>query len=122
MAFILDPDRYFSPEPSQRKAARWLYEGVKDLPLICSHGHVDPQIFTDPTYQFTSPTELLVIPDHYVFRMLYSQGVSLDDLGILSSASRQKMHSVQDLRKAWQIFDGKLPSLSGNANRHLVNG
>jgi glucuronate isomerase len=104
MAFILDPDRYFSPEPSQRKAARWLYEGVKDLPLICSHGHVDPQIFTDPTYQFTSPTELLVIPDHYVFRMLYSQGVSLDDLGILSSASRQKMHSVQDLRKAWQIF------------------
>lgn len=104
MAFTLDPDRYFSPEPSQRKAARGLYEGVKDLPLICPHGHVDPRIFTDPKYQFTSPTELLVIPDHYVFRMLYSQGVALDDLGIRTVADRKKALSTQTLRKAWQVF------------------
>ncbi len=107
MAIKFDPDRYFSPEPRQRKAARGLYEGVKDLPLICPHGHVDPKIFADPTYQFTSPTELLVIPDHYVFRMLYSQRVKLDDLGIKPLTDRQKVLSTQDLRKAWQVFADK---------------
>ena len=54
----------------------------KRLPLICPHGHVDPRVFADPHYQFGSPVDLLIIPDHYIFRMLYSQGVSLDELGI----------------------------------------
>ena len=75
-------DRYFSSDPAQRSAARALYQSVKDLPLICPHGHVDPQLFADPDYQFGSPVDLLIIPDHYVFRMLYSQGFSLDELGI----------------------------------------
>ncbi len=74
--------RYFSVEPAQQRAALALYQGVKDLPLLCPHGHVDPRLFADPDFQFGSPVDLLILPDHYIFRMLYSQGISLADLGI----------------------------------------
>jgi len=94
-------DRYFDPDPGQRKIASQLYEAVGDLPLICPHGHVDPRLFSDPEYSFGSPTELLIIPDHYVFRMLYSQGIALEDLGV----PRIDGGPVErDDRKIWQIF------------------
>jgi glucuronate isomerase len=75
-------NRYFSSDPVRNSAAIALYDSVADLPLICPHGHVDPRLFSDPDYQFGSPVDLLIIPDHYIFRMLYSQGISLDKLGI----------------------------------------
>ena len=78
----LSPDRFFDPNPNRRKVARELYETVVDLPLVCPHGHVDPRLFADPNFTFGNPAELLIIPDHYVFRMLYSQGVSLESLGV----------------------------------------
>ncbi|HLU08527.1 MAG TPA: glucuronate isomerase [Oceanobacillus sp.] len=97
----LAEDRYFSPDPTQRKIARTLYEQVADLPLICPHGHVDPCLFADPDYRFGSPTELLIIPDHYIFRMLYSQGVRLETLGI---PTKDGTPVENDHRKIWQIF------------------
>lgn len=78
----LHPDRGFSSDPTIRTIARELYEGVHDLPLICPHTHVDPRLFADPDYRFGSPVDLLILPDHYVYRMLYSQGVPLESLGI----------------------------------------
>jgi glucuronate isomerase len=95
------PDRYFSPEASQRKEAQRLYDLAADLPLVCPHGHVDPQLFADPDYTFGSPTELLLIPDHYVFRMLYSQGVPLEELGV---PPLDGSPTEQDHRRAWQRF------------------
>ncbi len=101
-------DRYFSPDPAQRSAARELYQSVKDLPLICPHGHVDPQLFADPDYQFGSPVDLLIIPDHYIFRMLYSQGFSLDELGIapLHSGAEAPDHRLiwQRVCDHWHLF------------------
>jgi glucuronate isomerase len=97
----LNPYRFFTPDPSQRAAAYDLYASVKDLPLICPHGHVDPRIFADDDYAFGSPTELLLIPDHYIFRMLYSQGVKLEALGI---PRRDGGPTEPDHRKIWQIF------------------
>lgn len=97
----LSNNRYFSPEPSQRKVAAELYAEVAELPLICPHGHVDPQLFADPNYQFGSPSELLIIPDHYVLRMLYSQGISLDALG---RPKRDGTPGEIDHRKIWQTF------------------
>ena len=93
--------RYFSSDPAQRRIAQDLYETVADLPLICPHGHVDPRLFADPDYTFGSPTELLLIPDHYIFRMLYSQGISLEELGIPRSDGGP---TETDHRKIWQIF------------------
>lgn len=93
--------RIFSPEPSQRTAARELYAGVKDLPLVCPHGHVAPRLFADQNYKYGSPTEFLLIPDHYVFRMLYSQGYQLEELGI---SPQDASETESDHRKIWQIF------------------
>ena len=82
MADYLHPDRYFDPDPAQRHIARALYGQVAHLPLVCPHGHVDPRLFADPDYRFGSLTEMLLIPDHYIVRMLYSQGVAMEDLAI----------------------------------------
>ncbi len=97
----LHPDRFFAADSTQRAVARDLYATVADLPLVCPHGHVDPQLFVDPNYTFGSPAELLLIPDHYVFRMLYSQGIALESLAI---PRRDGGPTEADHRKAWQIF------------------
>jgi glucuronate isomerase len=55
---------------------------VKDLPIVSPHGHVDPALLADHQASFGTPADLFIIPDHYVYRMLYSQGVALEDLGI----------------------------------------
>lgn len=97
----LDPDRYFDPEPGQRGVARQLYHQIEALPIVSPHGHVDPKLFADERGSFGTPTDLLVIPDHYVFRMLYSQGIPLESLGI----PRMDGGPVEtDHRKIWQIF------------------
>jgi len=98
---FLPEDRYFGPDAGQKEVAMQLYQSVANLPLICPHGHVDPRLFADPNYTFGNPAELLIIPDHYVFRMLYSQGIPLEKLGI----PRQDGGPVEtDPRKIWQIF------------------
>jgi glucuronate isomerase len=97
----LDENRCFSAEPSQRKLAQHLYESVKDLPLVCPHGHVDPNLLVNPDARFGSAAELFVIPDPYIFRMLYSQGVRLEDLGI---AARDGTSVETDHRKVWKRF------------------
>jgi glucuronate isomerase len=80
--WTLSPDRCFDPEPNQRSVARELHASVTDLPLICPHGHVDPKLLADPDARFPSPADLFIVPDHYVFRMLFSQGVRMEDLGV----------------------------------------
>jgi glucuronate isomerase len=97
----LSPDRCFGPDPAQRRVARELYAQVGGLPLICPHGHVPPALLADPGGTLGTPSELFIIPDHYITRMLYSQGVPLEDLGVptLDGAPVE-----QDHRKIWQRF------------------
>src|SRR5512136_1999258 len=97
----MHPERFFSPDPVVRRTARELYEGVAALPLVCPHGHVDPRLFSDPTATFGSPADLFIIPDHYVTRMLYSQGIPLESLGIphLDGGAFESDH-----RKIWRTF------------------
>lgn len=98
--FKLHEDRFFDPNIEIRKYAREIYNSIKDLPIISPHGHVDPQIFVD-NEPFPNPTELFLIPDHYVFRMLYSQGIRLESLGIPTIDGSQV---ETDPRKSWQLF------------------
>ena len=97
----LPADQCFDPDPVQRRIARELYRLVADLPIVSPHGHVDPRLFADENATFGTPVELLIIPDHYVFRMLYSQGISLESLGIAPLGGGTV---EQDHRKIWHIF------------------
>ncbi len=76
-----DPDRLFPTEPRVRDLARALYQAVADLPIVSPHGHCDPRWFAE-NERFPNPADLFVVPDHYVFRMLVSQGVAMSDLGV----------------------------------------
>jgi glucuronate isomerase len=106
---LIHPDRLFPAEPGPRSIARDLYESVKDLPIISPHGHCDPQWFAEDN-RFPNPAELFIVPDHYVFRMLVSQGVCLSDLGV----PRIDGHGVEtDPRMIWHRFA---------ANTHLFRG
>jgi len=97
----MHPDRLFSPDPRTRRTARELYESVASLPLICPHGHVDAGLFSDPAASFGSPADLLIIPDHYITRMLYSQGIPLESLGVPSVEGGPV---EKDHRKIWRSF------------------
>lgn len=97
----LSPDRYFSAHPSQRALARRLYNSVKELPLVCPHGHVDPALLADPDARFGTPADLFIIPDHYILRMLYSQGVPMEQLGV---STRDGSPVETDHRRIWQTF------------------
>lgn len=90
---VLSADRLFDPDPNQRRIARQLYEEVAGLPLVCPHGHVEPRLFADPDASLGTPADLLIIPDHYVYRMLYSQGIRLESLGIPRSSTENEIGS-----------------------------
>ena len=92
---ILHPDRLLPADPATRAIARELYAAVKDLPLIGPHGLTDPAWFASNAH-FGNATELLLVPDHYVFRMLYSQGVPMEALGVRNPSA--------DPREAWRLF------------------
>lgn len=99
-ALRLHEDRFFDPDPSIRAAARCLYDETRSLPLICPHGHVEPSLLAENA-PFPEPTALLIIPDHYIFRMLYSRGVPMESLGIPTVDGTPV---ETDPRAIWQRF------------------
>jgi glucuronate isomerase len=99
--WTLNDDRCFSPDRTVRARARELYEGVRDLPIVAPHGHVPPALLADPEARFGDPAELFIIPDHYVFRMLYSQGVPLEALGVPTVDGSP---TERDPRAVWRTF------------------
>ena len=97
----LDPDRLFPADPATRAIARALYAEVASLPIVSPHGHTDARWFADNA-PWQDATSLLLAPDHYIYRMLYSQGVDLDALAI----PRRDGVPATDQRAAWQrMFD-----------------
>lgn len=106
---LLHEDRLFPAEASALKIARSLYQQVKNLPIISPHGHTNAGWFAGNS-AFPDPATLFVQPDHYVFRMLYSQGVSLDDLGIGQPV-------IKDPRKVWRIFASNYYLFRGTPSR-----
>ena len=108
----LDPDRLFPAEPRAREIARTLYAEVKGLPIVSPHGHTDPAWFATDA-QFANATELLLAPDHYIFRMLYSQGVPLEALGVRSRAGAP----ATDPREAWRTFAAHYHLFRGTPSR-----
>lgn len=107
-ALELHPDRLFPTDPAVRSIARALYASVAALPIISPHGHTDPSWFAEDA-PFGNATDLLLVPDHYVFRMLYSQGVALKDLGV--------RNPDVDPRAAWRLFAERYDLFRGTPSR-----
>ncbi|MDN4501091.1 glucuronate isomerase [Alteromonadaceae bacterium BrNp21-10] len=101
----LHPDRLFSSDPKVVEIARALYQGIKDLPIVSPHGHTDPSWFNE-NQNFSNASDLLIRPDHYVFRMLYSQGVSLQSLGIPQHGDKGNLAESEnaDPRAIWHLL------------------
>ncbi|HEY2751209.1 glucuronate isomerase [Phenylobacterium sp.] len=112
----LHEDRLFPTDPVQRGVARRLYGEVANLPIISPHGHTDPEWFATDT-PFSDATSLLLAPDHYLYRMLYSQGVPLEALGVGS----RKGASPADPRAAWRLFAGHMRLFRGTPSAIWLN-
>ena len=106
---VLHADRFFDSDAEIRRAARGLYDETRGLPLICPHGHVDPALLANDE-PFSEPASLIVVPDHYIVRMLYSRGVPMEALGI---PTRDGTPVESDARRIWQLF---------GENAHLFHG
>jgi glucuronate isomerase len=110
---VLHDDRLFPTDPATRGIARRLFAEVRALPIISPHGHTDPRWFAE-NQAFPDPAQLFVTPDHYVFRMLYSQGVSLEELGV----PRADGGPVEtDGRKIWRRFAEHYRLFAGTPTR-----
>src|SRR4051812_20063463 len=113
MSMLIDRDLLFPPMENARAIARSLYDGVKALPIVSPHGHTDPRWYAlnEP---FPDPAQLLIVPDHYIFRMLFSQGVRLEELGVstLDGAAVET-----DGRKIWRLFASHYHLFRGTPTR-----
>lgn len=104
----LHPDRLFASDPAIRSVTRDLYATIADLPILSPHGHTDPHWFASNA-PFGNATELLLKPDHYLFRMLYSRGVQLEQLGV--------GNHYADPREAWRLLAGHYHLFRGTPSR-----
>jgi glucuronate isomerase len=110
---LLHPDRLFPADPASRDLARALYADVQGLPIISPHGHTDPAWYaTDAA--FPDPAQLFVTPDHYVFRMLCSQGIPLEALGVPRVDGGP---TETDGRKIWHLFAQNYHLFRGTPSR-----
>lgn len=110
---LIHPDRLFPAEPAVRAVARRLYAAVQDLPIVSPHGHTDPRWYAENA-AFPDPATLFVIPDHYIFRMLHSQGVRLEDLGV---STRDGTPIERDPRTIWKHFASHYHLFRGTPTR-----
>jgi glucuronate isomerase len=109
----LDPNRLFPADPTTRGIARELYDRIAHLPIVSPHGHTDPEWFATDS-QWANATELFLAPDHYVFRMLYSQGIDLDALRV---PRRNGVVPDTDPRAAWRLFASNYHLFRGTPSR-----
>ena len=110
---LLHDDRLFPTQGRARDLARALYDQVRDLPIVSPHGHTDPRWFAE-NEAFPDPAQLFVTPDHYVFRMLCSQGVPLSDLGVPRADGGP---TETDGRTIWRLFARHYPLFRGTPSR-----
>jgi glucuronate isomerase len=106
---LLKDDRLFPAEETTRAIARRLYEGIRALPIVSPHGHTQARWFAQ-NQPFPDPVKLFVQPDHYVFRMLYSQGITLEELEI-------GRDDIERPREVWRIFASHYHVFRGTPTR-----
>lgn len=114
---LIHQDILFPADPTVRSLARELYQSVRDLPIVSPHGHTDPRWYALDE-AFPDPAQLLIVPDHYVFRMLFSQGVPLESLGVPDAEGRAP---AGDGRAIWRLFASHYHLFRGTPTRIWMN-
>lgn len=117
--WILDPDRALPSEQAQRAIARELYDAVADLPIVSMHGHIAVEAIRD-NEPFGDPAELFVIPDHYLVRMLVSQGYRGDQLGVAPLDAAANPAAETDHRRIWRLFCENWKLFRGTPTRYWL--
>ncbi|WP_433274759.1 glucuronate isomerase [Pseudonocardia xinjiangensis] len=113
---LLDDDRALPADPATRAVAREVYGATRDLPLVCMHGHVDAAVLAQDR-PFSDPASLFVVPDHYLLRMLVSQGADLRDLGVATTGGG----TVEtDPREIWRRFCAGWHLFRGTPTRYWL--
>lgn len=112
--WTLHPDRALPADPTTREVARAIYTGVRDLPIVSMHGHVPVEWFAQDS-SFGDPAQLFVMPDHYLTRMLVSQGETLPRLGIGSTPDVET-----DPREIWRRFCAGWKHFRGTPTRYWL--
>ena len=112
-ASLLHPDRLFPADRATRTIARRLFASVASVPVLSPHGHTEAQWFAD-NQPFPNPTALFLEPDHYLFRMLYSQGISMEAMGILTRPEHETKNPKPDPREVWKLFAANIPPVPRN--------
>lgn len=117
MPLRLDPNRYFPSDPAQRHVAAELFSGIEHLPIVSPHGHTDPAWFSRDE-AFEDAVSLLLTPDHYLLRMLYSHGIALEALGLkpLDGGACET-----DRRKIWRNFAAHYHIFRGTPSQVWLN-
>jgi glucuronate isomerase len=121
-AWTLHPDRALPADPVTRPIAREIYEAVQDLPIVSMHGHVDVTAFADDE-PFPDPAQLLVVPDHYLTRMLVSQGARLPELGVGpvdGGLDRLDQRTESDPREIFRRFCAGWKHFRGTPTRYWM--
>jgi glucuronate isomerase len=115
--WVIDPDRALPADPETRGAAKEIYAAIEALPIVSMHGHVEAEVFVDNDF-FGNPAELLIVPDHYLVRMLVSQGFTPAELGV---ASRQdEAMAERDPRLIWRRFCENWKLFRGTPTRYWL--
>ncbi len=116
-SYSLHPDRLFPSDPGTRAIARRLHQAVDSLPIVSPHGHTDPRWFAE-NQTFANPAQLFITSDHYLLRMLYSQGVRLEDLGVSAQTGTSAPVSPQEV---WRLFAKHYYLFRGTPSRYWVD-
>lgn len=110
-------DRFFPADPASRDIAQRLFQEIEALPLICPHGHTEPAWFAE-NKAFVDPAQLLIVPDHYIVRMLVSQGMTHAELGV---PTRDGSTFETDSRTIWRRFAENYTLFRSTPVRHWMD-
>ncbi len=114
--WTLHPDRALPADPGTRALAREIYATTRELPVVAMHGHVPVEWFAEDR-PFADPADLLVVPDHYLVRMLASQGAGIQDLGVRPLGPGAGVAAEADPREVWRRFCAGWPLFRGTPTR-----
>jgi glucuronate isomerase len=107
-ALTLHPDRFFPSDPATRAVARTLFARIEEMPILSPHGHTEASWFaTDEPFE--DATSLLLWPDHYLLRLLFSQGITFEALGFRDARA--------DRRAVWKLFASNYHLFRGTPSR-----